>query len=1125
MSVFEITIQRRVGDAWPVVARYQPGAGALTQWSWGKLHLDLDKLALLQPKDKEYGLRLGKALFRQEIQEGERESVQEDIRRAFSKAMAQASKAEPLRVLLIVEDDALRRVHWGQLCAPLGLKWDYLLPNQTTPFSLYLPSQIPHRFPPIGRRDLSALLLVAGPEELHGDYGLPDFDVAATVASIQEALGEIPCKVLASVEGATGPPSLDALCNCLTSARPTLLHIVCHGAYRQESGETVLYFPTGKGNGPVPASALIEQLSGLDPLPRFTFLSTCESADPQAEVGLGGLGQRLVRELGMPAVVAMTGRISITTAQTLASAFYARLSEHGEVDLALSEALAGLQGRYDVTVPALFSRLGQRALWSDALDRPLTDTEILFGLEQMHRLLEQRAPILIPQFEDHATKIRANLGVDLSSLSPENRRERDTALVAVNQLSSETADLAFYALARGQRPPDYDARCPFRGLYPFRAEDREFFFGREALVERLAERLAEHNLLAILGPSGCGKSSLVLAGLVPVLQERVPALEMVYLTPGSEPLAQLDAALDQIHVGNGHPRLVVVDQFEELFTTCTDARHRGDFVERILALANSAQIVLTMRADFWGECAPYPALKDEMQDHQELVAPMNDAALRRAMERQADQVGLRFEAGLSDAILGEVQGEPGSMPLLQHALLLLWQRRHGRWLRWEEYQAIGGIRQAIAHTAEEVYTGLSEQEQVRVRDIFLRLACLDEERVVGEVRDTRRRVGLVELLPAGSDPAATVTLVQQLANARLVVTCANSANGREEVEVAHEALIHNWPRLRRWLDEDRAKLRLLQGVGRAAIEWAAHGRRDFDLVHRGGRLEDAEACLQDPGNALNEREESYVRACVDLRERERQRERALERRARQRLWGVVVILGLLVLGSLGWVGRQELLRQSARAASPLCPVPGMEIAFECDEVTNQRYTLCIRAGRCSAPARHLSTYYLEKSGDLPVSGVDAIQAATFCRWIGRRLPTRTEWLNAATQGGHTSWPWGDQEPTPERANLLYESEDPLAQPLDELQPCGRRSQGATPTGIQDLIGNVWEWTATASDYAGREGVAWDEDPATAPERLIMEGGGYQTSISGLGTAAHPIDAQASFRMVELGIRCVKGSAP
>lgn len=178
-----------------------------------------------------------------------------------------------------------------------------------------------------------------------------------------------------------------------------------------------------------------------------------------------------------------------------------------------------------------------------------------------------------------------------------------------------------------------------------------------------------------------------------------------------------------------------------------------------------------MRADFWGDCAPYPELRREMEKHQRLMAPMDAAELRKAIEQQAAAVGLKFEADLAASILDQVQGEPGAMPLLQHALLELWHRRHGRWLLAAEYRALGGVQGAIAKTAETVYAELTDPEKERMRDIFVRLTRLDEEATTGaERRDTRRRVTLEELVPAGSDLEATKNLVWRLANAGLVVT-------------------------------------------------------------------------------------------------------------------------------------------------------------------------------------------------------------------------------------------------------------------------------------------------------------------------------------------------------------------
>jgi WD40 repeat protein len=813
------------------------------------------------------------------------------MRDAFVHALTKSE--DHLRFLLCIEADDLKTLRWERLCAPVDQGWDFLALTQRTPFSLYLPSLTDRCFPPIGRRDLRALALVASPQGLER-YRLEPFEVNTAVSCLRAALGEIPCDVLAICDGAVGPPTLDALCARMTAEQYTLLHVVSHGQLLRENGETVLYLAKSDQQvDPVDGTRLLERLGrlrGAQGLPHFAFLATCESASPEAEGALGGLAQRLVRELGMPAVIAMTEKVSVVTAQALWEGFYRRLREHGMADGALVEACAGLAERYDITVPALYSRLAGRPLFSDTLDRPLTNEEIRFGLARLETLLAERAPVLPQECQEHAAKLRGALGADLAALSADARQEGEQALAELNKLCGEVLDLSFNALALGQEPPAYDGRCPFRGLYPFRVDDREFFFGRETLVDHLQQKLADHPFLAVLGPSGSGKSSLVLAGLIPALQSKQPGVQMTYLTPGADPLAQLEATSAP---GHNERAVLVVDQFEEVFTLCTDEAKRQAFLERVLTLVEEQRIVLTMRADFWGECAPYRGLKEAMQAYQELIGPMDAAELRRAMELQARKVGLRFEADLSSAILDEVRGEPGAMPLLQHALLELWNRRHGRRLRADEYRALGGVQQAIARTAEDVYKQLSSTEHDRVRDIFVRLTRLDDEAVPGEERrDTRRRVGAEELAPVGSDPATTRVLVKRLADARLIVTSVNTATDREEVEVAHEALIRYWPRLRGWLDEDRASLRVREGIREAAQEWGSGRKEDNLLVHRGSRLEDAEALSHQPRFALNELERAYLEACVAWREKERERQR---RTARFRLGALGAIGGLIII--------------------------------------------------------------------------------------------------------------------------------------------------------------------------------------------------------------------------------------
>jgi hypothetical protein len=693
--LFEITIQNGSGGRWPVVTeRTAPGA-ILPVRTEGIIRLDKEALVVADPD--EYGVQLGQALF------------QGAIRDAFQKAREKGDTG--LHVLLCVEDKDLRLLRWERLCAPLESEvWEPLALDQRVPFSMHLISVTDRPFPPISRNDLQALILVANPGP-GNRFGLAPFDSDAAARATIGSLGPIPSDLLGKDPKAVGKPTLDGLCQALTSSPYTLLHIVGHGRYTREGGEPVLFLDReDEAVDPVSASRLISRLRKIQQrngLPHFVFLSCCESASPEAEGSFGGLGHRLVRELGVPAVLAMTDPVSVESALKLASEFYGRLREHGEPDWALVESYAGLTERFDIRlpVPALFSPLAGRPLFSLAPDGQLTDGDIAKGLERFEKLLPERAPALAETFRKHAASLRGTLGANPQQLSPERRAERQKALAAVDALCLDSTDLTFEALADGQALPSYEAICPFKGLEAFKPNDHAFFFGREAWVNRMRERLGEHNFLAVLGSSGSGKSSVVLAGLVPTLRSTESSLELGYLTPGADPSGSLVRALAAVA---DRPAVVVVDQFEEVFTLCNDAEGRQAFLDRLVALANRQRVVVTMRADFWGECATHAALRELMLEHQELIPPMTAVELRVAVTRQAEAAGLRFETGLVGTLLADVADQPGAMPLLQHALLELWKRRHGRWLRGDEYQAIGGVQRAIAVTADAV-TGVFRQ--------------------------------------------------------------------------------------------------------------------------------------------------------------------------------------------------------------------------------------------------------------------------------------------------------------------------------------------------------------------------------------------------------------------------------
>ena len=850
MHTLEVALAREIDGGWPVVV-WSRAPGFLPVRDEGLLKLDLDELRQFELDARAYGIRLGEALF-----------DDDRIRDVFVQSLTKSGNA--LRFLLSIEDLRLRSLRWERLCAPLDGSWRHLALDQRLRFSLSLPSRIDQRFLPIGHRELRALVLVASPDGLE-EYGLSHFDVGGVVADVRLALEDVPSVLLAAAAGAAGPPTLEALCQQITADRYPVLHIACHGKYAGDGGDTVLFLAgSDRRVDPVTGEHLVDRLRGLRGaagLPNFVFLETCQSAAPEAEGALGGLAQRLVRDLGMPAVLAMTNRVSVATARAFTTGFYTRLRSHGAIDQAVVEASSALADRGDLTVPVLVSRLAEQPLFTNVLDRDPTAAEVSEGLDRLAELLDERAPILRPGFDAQAEVVRKALPAARSPA--DGAAEERRALDRLDALCGEVLSLTFRGLALGHEPGSYDGRCPFVGLYPLRFEEQEFFFGREELIERLRWRLEADRFLAVLGNSGSGKSSLVLAGLLPALDASTQAV--AYLTPGDHPSQQLAASLASV---GGRPELLVVDQLEELFTLCLDEGERQDFVHRLLELAGTLPVVLTMRADFWGECAAYRELSELMQAHQMLIGPMDGRELRRSMEQQASKVGLRFEADLAARILDDVSGEPGAMPLLQHALRELWRRRHGSWLSADEYRELGGVNLAISRTADSVYQALPASEQDQVRDIFVRLTRLDEDSVQAEDRrDTRRRVGLAELVQAGGDQEATKRLLAWLASARLLVTGRNAATGEEEVEVAHEALIRYWPMLEGWLKEDRADLRIREGVRRAALEWRQSGQDDSYLLHRGARLDDALPLASHPRLQLNDAERSYLEACEEADDR------------------------------------------------------------------------------------------------------------------------------------------------------------------------------------------------------------------------------------------------------------------
>ena len=358
-------------------------------------------------------------------------------------------------------------------------------------------------------------------------------------------------------------------------------------------------------------------------------------------------------------------------------------------------------------------------------------------------------------------------------------------------------------------------------------------------------------------------------------------------------IAQLGTGERALHVlvqlalasGAADPRLlIVIDQFEELFTLCRDDNERARFVEMLLYASSVAGgqtiVVLAMRADFVGRCGALPGLAARLAERLLLVPPLEPDELRRAIELPAARVGLEFEKGLVDTILEDLGHEPGSLPLLQHTLLELFEGRRGRWLTVDRYRAIGRVRGAIAQRAEIVFARFTQSQQAAARRILLRLTQPGEG-----TEDTRRRAPVSELRPVSGGSDDVETVIRELADARLLIT-GREDDGGEVVDVAHEALIRGWPRLKRWIDDDPAALRAHRRLGEAANDWAA-ASRDPAYLYRGHRLVEATAWLEANPDDPSELE----RAFLDASARESQREEdARQRRTRLALGGMIAFV-------------------------------------------------------------------------------------------------------------------------------------------------------------------------------------------------------------------------------------------
>ncbi len=520
---------------------------------------------------------------------------------------------------------------------------------------------------------------------------------------------------------------------------------------------------------------------------------------------------------------------------------------------------------------------------------------------------------------------------------------------------------------------------PFKALRAFREADTADFYGRERLVARFVEVLSRPGsagrLLAVVGPSGSGKSSAVRSGLLPRLRTgAVPGSRDWFITtmvPGTHPFDELESALSRVAVrqpgalvemmrsdDRGIARAInlilpdedselvlLVDQFEELFTHSADTE-RTRFLDGLLTAVRDTRarlrVVVTIRADFLDRPLRHPGLAARLETATVTVSPLAANELEAAIVEPVRRQGAAYEPGLVARIMADVGDQPGALPLLQYALTELFDAHVSGLLRAKSYDEIGGLTGALATRADETLAAMTADQQAVTRRLFGRLVNLG-----GSTDDTRRRVRRSEI----GDDSDTMTVIDTFGAARLLVFDHDPATREPTVEIAHEALLQAWPRLRSWLHDDRDDLYTLAGIGAATDAWLASGRDDGELA-RSGRLDTVSELAGRRSNLLNPNESEWVaasQATATAAEQARYSAAARDRSQNRRLRQLLVAASVLVVVALIAAGGAVVLRNRAvESERTAVDAQDAALAAEADAVTNAEQAVTAQAAAVTA---------------------------------------------------------------------------------------------------------------------------------------------------------------------------------
>ncbi|WP_028808721.1 WD40 repeat domain-containing protein [Streptomyces canus] len=700
----------------------------------------------------------------------------------------------------------------------------------------------------------------------------------------------------------------------------------------------------------------------------------------------------------------------------------------------------------------------------------------------------------------------------------------------------------------GSQPEPPAGVCPYRGLASYRQEDARWFFGRERSTEALVKLLRSAaetgtgGLVMLVGASGAGKSSLLNAGLVTALEEGAlggagaDGGRTVQLVPGADPLTELTcripelkpvvSAMETIGPDIDHPPesahavreavaswaqreaatarpVVIVDQFEEAFTLCSDETARRTFVRLLHAACTPAGpdspapalVLLGIRADFYERCLDHPELADALQHRHMVLGPLTDGELREAVTGPARAVGLELEPGLAELIVREVGADgprgahdAGVLPLLSHALLATWQRRKAGRLTLAGYRAAGGIQGAVAATAERAWTGLDPAARTAARLLLLRLVRLGEDTQATRRRGTRR-----QLAAESTDPAKTEESLEALVRARLVTLDA------ETVEITHEALLTAWPRLREWIDEDRSDHLLRQRIEEDGRSWEG-SNRDSSLLYRGSRLEQARTWAKSAGDTyLTRSAVEFLAASVRLR----RRTVLIARGAVSAL----VVLAMVAVGSavVAWQQRNDAVFEQVVAEADRVQYadPSLSARIDLvahrlrpdDEGTNTRLISIVNAPLATPLTGHTGAVYLTSfSPDgklLATAGYDRtvrlwdVSDRRHPKALGKPLAGGTSWVSSAVF-------------SPDGRTLASAGDDGRIRRWDLADPRHPKSLGAPLTGHGGtiyLIAFSPDGRTLASAGEDRTVRLWNTRDAQRPPTVLTGAGAAVRSVA------------------------------